>query len=108
MLLRVLINLTHRDEDWALKVIHNDFAVPFIVRLLATSGLKTSRIDDDEDVKPKPEQDDEIVIVEPSTTTKKRPIATRTSDRLCLALGLLTNLVQSAPEFKDTLGQTGM
>lgn len=109
-LLRVLVNLTHHDEYWARKVINNEFAIPSIVRLLVMSGLqgKSVRgIGEEEDAKWKREEgaDDEVENMDPldkqaSTSTS------RTFDRLCLTLGLLMNLVQSASETKDVLRQT--
>ncbi|KAF9454402.1 hypothetical protein P691DRAFT_692580 [Macrolepiota fuliginosa MF-IS2] len=85
ILLRVLVNLTHDDESWARKVISNDLAVMPIIRLLLAS------VEDGDDEAAK---------------AKKRSSSSRIQDRLCLCLGLLTNLVQSVPEFKDTLRRT--
>ncbi|KAF7770314.1 hypothetical protein Agabi119p4_6288 [Agaricus bisporus var. burnettii] len=109
-LLRVLVNLTHHDEYWARKVINNEFAIPSIVRLLVMSGLqgKSVRgIGEEEDAKWKRKEwaDDEVENMDPldkqaSTSTS------RTFDRLCLTLGLLMNLVQSASETKDVLRRT--
>lgn len=94
ILLRVLVNLTHSDSNWAQSVIANDFAVAFIMRLIVTSSPE------DEESQPKLEHDD---VPPPAASSHHQQNAW---DRLCLALGLLTNLVQSVPGFKNVLHRT--
>lgn len=94
ILLRVLVNLTHSDSNWAQSVIANDFAVAFIMRLIVTSSPE------DEESQHKLERDD---VPPPAASSHHQQNAW---DRLCLALGLLTNLVQSVPGFKNVLHRT--
>lgn len=88
------MNLTHSDSNWAQSVIANDFAVAFIMRLIVTSSPE------DEESQHKLERDD---VPPPAASSHHQQNAW---DRLCLALGLLTNLVQSVPGFKNVLHRT--
>lgn len=101
MVFRVLVSLTHSDQAWCLALLQSDFALPFIIRTVIRShslfhqrrlgskskfGNKTKIEDDDEGEGP---EDDEQAL-----------------DRLCLGLGLLTNLVQEVERSKDAIRET--
>ncbi|KAF5362389.1 hypothetical protein D9756_002188 [Leucocoprinus leucothites] len=107
ILLRILLNLTHGDPNWAQSVISNEFAVSWVVRLILASSHK----DKGEDIKVNVKVE-ENVDHQDITGGGGRPGSKKSSqqqhawDRLCLALGLLTNLVQSVPEFKNVLRRT--
>ena len=79
--LRVLVNLSHDNETWSGALLSNELTVPMIVRFIVSSH---HRIADTEF------SEDKIHV----------------SDRLCLALGLLTNLVQVDERAKDLVRET--
>jgi hypothetical protein len=63
--------------------------------------VKFEREEEDDDI--------EVGIIDPfnkQESVSKATMTSRTFDRLCLTLGLLMNLVQSARETKDMLRQT--
>lgn len=90
--LRVLINLTHDDSLWSQAVLEDVLALPVIMRLVVTAQrqrqMLEKRVDTDE-----ADADD-------------AETAAHCLDRMCLALGLLTNLVQATPDAKHALGST--
>jgi hypothetical protein len=79
--LRVLINISHENPTWCELLLHQRLMIPVISSLIAIS-LHTCH-DEDAD-----ERDAQAF------------------DRLCLALGLLTNLVQANKESKDLCRET--
>lgn len=115
----MLVSFTHADEAWAQKVLECDCALTFIVRLtLAFSGHnRGTRIlvkDGDEveenhesqpNVKGKERLRQELDKEDLSAEELSGPedSAGQDLDRLCLALGLLTNLVQVVDGAKDVL-----
>lgn len=77
---RVLVNLTHDNLDWCNASIGSHDGLPSVVRLLSTSHAQHIR-----------------------TTARTSPpggldLAVHHLDRLCLILGILTNLVQLSDE----------
>ncbi|GBE87659.1 predicted protein [Sparassis crispa] len=90
---RVLINLTHDDLPWCQAVLDADFALVTIVRLVIMSQRQRGRVL----VKREDEQLDAPDDTEETASSL---------DRLCLALGLLTNLVQVSHEAKDATRNT--
>jgi len=97
ILLRVFVNLTHGDLNWAQSLIANEFAVGLIVRLI--SSLSSTEDEEHSDVS----QRSAASSASPSSSHHQQQHAW---DRQCLALGLLTNLVQSVPRFKNVLRRT--
>ncbi|KAH9922543.1 hypothetical protein B0H21DRAFT_701490 [Amylocystis lapponica] len=91
--LRILINLTHDDLPWCQAVLDDRYALLAIVRLVVTSQRQrigaAAKLGDSEDA-------EEVDIAAPSL------------DRLCLALGLLTNLVQVCPAARDRTRDTSL
>ena len=89
--MRVMINLTHDDLPWCGAVLSNEYAVLAVVRLIVISQRQrkgaTMKAESSEDA-------EEVDVAAPSL------------DRLCLALGLLTNLVQVCSEAKDRTRET--
>ena len=79
--LRVLVNLSHDNETWSGALLDNELTVPMIVRFIVSSHHRIA------DLK---SYEDKIHV----------------SDRLCLALGLLTNLVQVDERAKDLVRET--
>ncbi|TFK71673.1 hypothetical protein BDN72DRAFT_837394 [Pluteus cervinus] len=117
--LRVLVSLTHADEEWCQAVLDEENALPWIIRIISevlrdagakTSGkIKQENVDTKARIKSEPtsdtdddilELDDDGSVVEVSEV---KDIAAQTLDRLCLALGLLTNLVQMVENTKSLL-----
>lgn len=95
ILLRVFVNLTHGDSNWAQCLITNEFAVGLVVRLI--SSLSS------------PEDEENYDVSQQSAASSSSPDPQQHAwDRQCLALGLLTNLVQSVPRFKNVLRRTSM
>lgn len=79
--LRVLVNLSHDNETWSGALLGNDLTVPMIFRLIVSSHHRIA-------------------------TTRSYEDKIHVSDRLCLALGLLTNLVQVDERAKDLIRET--
>ncbi|KAI0058630.1 hypothetical protein BV25DRAFT_1964571 [Artomyces pyxidatus] len=88
--LRVLINLSHENLVWCRLLLHNEYTIPIVMSLIVNAQHNTPPAEIDE----KPE-----VAEEGSRDA-------RAFDRLCLALGLLTNLVQADDTAKDICRQT--
>ena len=89
--LRVLINLSHDNATWC-KLLHHELTIPIVMSLIATPEqgarpkIPTGKKIDDE--------------------TGAGEYDAQAFDRLCLALGLLTNLVQAGDEAKDLCRET--
>ena len=79
--LRVLVNLSHDNETWSGALLDNELTVPMVIRFIVSSHHRIA-----------------------STASHEDKI--HTSDRLCLALGLLTNLVQVDERAKDLVRGT--
>lgn len=76
--MRVLINVSHENPTWCKLLLHQKLMIPAISSLIALS-LHVPQNENEE--------------------TNER--SARAFDRLCLALGLLTNLVQVDEDAKD-------
>ncbi|RPD65599.1 hypothetical protein L226DRAFT_543211 [Lentinus tigrinus ALCF2SS1-7] len=90
--LRVLINLTHEDLPWCRALLEDDFTMPAIVNLIIMAQRQRRMLE-------KRTNADEADLEEVDN-------AAHCLDRLCLALGLLTNLVQATPEGRHVIGNT--
>ena len=75
------MNLSHDNETWSGALLDNELTVPMIVRFIVSSHHQVASAKSHED-------------------------KIHTSDRLCLALGLLTNLVQVDERAKDLVRGT--
>ncbi|KAI0764887.1 hypothetical protein C8Q74DRAFT_1204781 [Fomes fomentarius] len=90
--LRVLINLTHDDSLWSQAVLEDALALPAIMRLVVTAQRQRQMLEKRADTDEADVDDAEI--------------AAHCLDRMCLALGLLTNLVQATSDAKHAIGST--
>ncbi|KAI0777752.1 hypothetical protein BD413DRAFT_467628 [Trametes elegans] len=90
--LRVLINLTHDDLPWCQTVLDNALSMSAVMHLIVMAQRQRRLIEEREDAEQAEEDDAED--------------SARCLDRLCLALGLLTNLVQVTPDASAIVGQT--
>ena len=92
-LFRVMINITHDNEDWCRGALDTGMMLHTIVRLITTSQRQrmaaTLSMSND---------NPEVGGVEDAAAAHL--------DRLCLALGLFTNLVQVVDEVKELVGDT--
>jgi len=82
---RVLVCLTHGNESWCRALVHHDFTLPLIMRTMSRAqdhGSVTSNIFNKEH-------------------TAQEDGDAKALDLICLALGLLTNLIQVNEEAKD-------
>ncbi|KAG6841121.1 hypothetical protein C0991_001690 [Blastosporella zonata] len=102
---RVLVSLTHSDEVWGRKIIESECALGFVSRVIL--GFR-SPVDSIGVVKKEEEMSGAVpsnrkgkTKVEEGADDKER--TTHALDTLCLALGLLTNLVQVVDRTKDLL-----
>lgn len=107
--LRVLVSLTHDDEEWSRSVALGDtWALRFLMRTIARAGEDVASgrdkaingIVEDGDCDEKAETMEEEDRANPKETKAK------SLDRLCLSLALLTNLVQTIGEVKDVIRET--
>ncbi|KAG6812337.1 hypothetical protein H0H92_003324 [Tricholoma furcatifolium] len=97
---RVLVSLTHSDVSWSRKVLESDCALGFVLRIIVrsqSSGLGAGKVKKEENTS------DVDLHSRKGRVASEGEIATHTMDTLCLALGLLTNLVQTIDETKDLL-----
>jgi hypothetical protein len=113
MILRVLVSLTHGDELWAQKVLEYEPALGFVLRVILSSdkGINTEALHGG-NTKGKEKEgsnQDSAQSIDPSKddgTSKHADNPVHSLDRLCLALGLLTNLVQTLDSMSDNLRTT--
>lgn len=90
-MLRVLINLTHDDLEWCQAVLGEQSSLLVIMRLIVISHRQRAIKCEDED--------------ELQATDIGDGVAS-SLDRMCLALGVLTNLVQVSHEAKERTRET--
>ncbi|KAI0646376.1 hypothetical protein C8Q79DRAFT_909710 [Trametes meyenii] len=88
--LRVLINLTHDDLPWCQAVLDNELSMSTIMRLIVMAQRQRRMFEKRAEAEDIDDEDADN--------------AARCLDRMCLALGLLTNLVQATPETRETIG----
>ncbi|KAI0076532.1 hypothetical protein K474DRAFT_1597837 [Panus rudis PR-1116 ss-1] len=93
--LRILINLTHDNQLWCQYVLDHPMALQTILRVITISHKQRAA----NTVKKEP---DAMTDVEDEEGDSTAPIL----DRLCLALGLLTNIAQVNHELKAILRET--
>jgi hypothetical protein len=94
----VLVSLTHGDAAWARAVVECECAsaLAWVIRVVMQFEWGVAKRE--REVK---KEDEEIEVVAGGEDASERE--TQVLDRLCLALGLLTNLVQVVEETKDLL-----
>lgn len=99
-MLRILVNLTHANELWGRKVVQCEYAMNFLLRIIHNASQNMRRGD-----LVKIEEEEDL-----ASRNDKRVERLETSalDTLCLALGLLTNLVQAVKEVKEAVRETRM
>ena len=108
--LRVLVSLTHADEVWARKVLECEPALGFVLRLILSSndgrdvGNGGEKGQGKGTVKRELDNDDRRCSDEEEMDHGDS--SAHALDRLCLALALLTNLVQAVDDMKEILRQT--
>ena len=90
--LRVLVNLTHEDLPWCRAVLDDGMSMPAIMHLVVTAQRERRLLE-------------KCVDAEKGDCGHAENAA-RSLDRLCLALGLLTNLVQATPDARHIIGDT--
>lgn len=90
--LRVLINLTHDDLQWCHAVLDDGLAMTAIMHLIVMAQQQRRLLEKQAEAD---EADDD-----------DGANAARCLDRMCLALGLLTNLVQATPDTKTIMNET--
>ncbi|KAJ7623628.1 hypothetical protein FB45DRAFT_926274 [Roridomyces roridus] len=100
IILRLIVRLTHSDQTWCAQLTKSEFCFGLILRaiLRGHSMRLGQRMVKDNGVK-KEEDDSDIEEVE----SGDKSISDDGLDTLCLALGVLTNLIQLDEEVKDTL-----
>ncbi|EJF63754.1 hypothetical protein DICSQDRAFT_153594 [Dichomitus squalens LYAD-421 SS1] len=90
--LRVLINLTHEDLPWCRAVLEDDLSTLAIMFLVVMAQRQRRLL---------------VKCVDAEETgSEDAENAARSLDRLCLALGLLTNLVQAASDARHVIADT--
>lgn len=107
---RVLVSLTHGDEAWGRRVVGNECALPFVARVIVHSSERMkrgSRFETEVKRKGKMKSEEESKEGKQGPGSDEEDLEgdgeTQALDRLCLALGLLTNLVQVVESVKDLL-----
>jgi hypothetical protein len=91
--LRVLVTLTFDNQDWSQSLIGHELIIPFLMRTIVSSHHKQSEsLAGTDDIKSRPPPEDSPDLQQ--------------FDRFCLALGLLTNLVQGSADAKEQCRET--
>ncbi|ESK84811.1 hypothetical protein Moror_520 [Moniliophthora roreri MCA 2997] len=127
LLFRVLVSLTHGDHDWSASFVRDPNALSFMIREICRadtarrSGSASGRngVDKRRNKGKQPvkmeildltDTDDEDNDTKDGALDQSHPSsrysATEALDRLCLALGLLTNLVQVVDSARDVMRET--
>jgi len=104
--LRVLISLTHKDDQWGRKVLRCGFTMGFILRTIHRTGYELHDLRQrTADVSGKPDPTGEGGSDDGCTgdERKDKDPGSYALDTLCLSLGLLTNLVQIVDEAKNVV-----
>jgi hypothetical protein len=99
-MLRILVNLTHANELWGRKVVQCEYAMHFLLRIIHNASQSMVQ-----------RRGDMVKIEEEEEDLDDRNVEraeTCALDTLCLALGLLTNLVQAVKEVKEAVRETRM
>ena len=107
--LRVLISLTHKDDQWGRKVLRCGFTMGFILRTIHRTGNELHDLRQrTTDVSGKPDPTGERGSDDGCTgdERKDKDPGSYALDTLCLSLGLLTNLVQIVDEAKNVVRLT--
>ncbi|KAK0501710.1 hypothetical protein EDD18DRAFT_1144003 [Armillaria luteobubalina] len=105
MVLRVLVSLSHRDQNWCENLLAHPTAPLFIIRTI----VRADRIRHEYQGTPHDKTNNKVQKEESDTelndeeTSDDDTSQARVLDRLCLALGLFTNLVQQVEDAKDVL-----
>lgn len=104
---RVLVSLTHSNQAWGRKVVDSECALGFVLRVVSGFRLSTS------DIVKKEESEVGFSNVKRKMKTTEAEHSnsehiTHALDTLCLALGLLTNLVQVVDGIQDLLREFRM
>ena len=103
-MLRILVNLTHANELWGRKVVQCEYAMNFLLRIIhSASQSMVQRRGDMVNVVEEEEED-----LDARNDKSVERAETCALDTLCLALGLLTNLVQAVKEVKEAVRKTRM
>ncbi|THH17311.1 hypothetical protein EW146_g3475 [Bondarzewia mesenterica] len=95
--LRVLINLSHDNRFWCKLLLHHELMMPVVISLISRPQQQARS--DLNDKKP---------IGDSGNEAEDGESDAQAFDRLCLALGLLTNLVQAGDDAKDICRETRM
>ena len=99
-MLRILVNLTHANELWGRKVVQCEYAMNFLLRIIHNASQNMRRGD-----LVKIEEEGDLASRNDKSVER---LETSALDTLCLALGLLTNLVQAVKEVKEAVRETRM
>jgi hypothetical protein len=119
------VSLTHADEQWAHKVHQCEYALGCILRLILSSwravqesgshkstlpvkNLDVEKTKGKEKMKEEMDDDEDDIYDEEGRENEEENEKTGAVDRLCLALGVLTNLVQMVEGVKDELREICM
>jgi hypothetical protein len=98
--LRVLVNLTHSSASLCSRILADKFALPTLLRAICAPSLSTAPLGG------APATDANGSLEQIISPAIEEEYATRLFDRLCLALALLTNLVQEASGGSEVLRET--
>ena len=99
-MLRILVNLTHANELWGRKVVQCEYAMNFLLRIIHNASQNMRRGD-----LVKIEEEEDLASRNDKSVER---LETSALDTLCLALGLLTNLVQAVKEVNEAVRETRM
>ncbi|KDR80790.1 hypothetical protein GALMADRAFT_264743 [Galerina marginata CBS 339.88] len=100
--LRVLVSLTHANRPWGRRVVQSEFTMGWLMRLIHKCGQQLHF--DKHQVKV--EEGIKLEETERHSDEQDGTASSHALDTLCLALGLLTNLVQIVEEAKQVVHDT--
>ncbi|KAH9479321.1 hypothetical protein JR316_0007911 [Psilocybe cubensis] len=97
--LRILVSLTHADELWARRVLNCEYTMGWLLRLIHKCGQDLQHNQQQVKVEDGVKSEEENHLL--SDNLSDSATSSSALDTLCLALGLLTNLVQVVKEARQ-------
>ncbi|KAF4610570.1 hypothetical protein D9613_007096 [Agrocybe pediades] len=113
-ILRILVSLTHADERWGRKVVQCEYTMGWLFRLIHRTGQEVQRSRPEnssphkktKSMKDEEDSDADDLLLKNDDVPPDQSGDYGALDTLCLALGLLTNLVQVVDVAKRSVRET--
>ncbi len=104
----MLINLSHDSVSWCQAITSEPLTFTTLIRLITSAQAQRQRIGAEVKIKSEPIEHPSTSDEDVEPRLEEDDTSAQLLDRLCLALGLLTNLVQGTAQAKQLIGETRM